>query len=424
MKTSSSDSFRDTGPGKPTPRLWSGRIGRFASEHLIAFAFGLCVCGVLGFGFLALHLVGRSQAGDARVLHTAVAIGKLETFHLALVETESAGRGFLISGSRRAKSRYDSMLAGIDEQLREFKAFTSDNPDQQKLIPGLEQSIASRFAYMDALIGIRVTNGLEAVAQATAVGTGVTEMQSIRAHIGGMKVIENRLLENRRAAQKRNDARLEIALAMLITSGVAIMGVMFWSMRRLWRARLRAEASALEQAHHDTLTGLPNRRLLEDRLRVALARANRDGGVLAVLCLDLDGFKTVNDTYGHPAGDELLCRVGERLGGLMRAEDTAARIGGDEFVVVLSSISDAPYSERVAGRIVQSVSAPYTIQGHSVMISTSIGIAVSPIDGSDAAALLKAADEALYSAKKLGKARFVTARAALQSRLELAAELH
>jgi diguanylate cyclase (GGDEF)-like protein len=424
MKTSSSDSFRDSGPAKPTPRRWSSRIGRFASEHLIALAFGLCVCGVLGFGFLALHLVGRSQAGDARVLHTAVAIGKLEAFHLALVETESAGRGFLISGAPLLKSRYASMLAGIDEQLREFKAFTSDNPDQQKLIPGLEQSIASRFAYMDALIGVRVTRGVEAAVQATTVGTGVREMQSIRDHIGRMKVIENRLLEDRRAAQKRNDARLETALAMLIAFGVAIMGVMFWNMRRLWLARLRAEAAALEQAHHDTLTGLPNRRLLQDRLRVALARANRDGDVLAVLCLDLDGFKAVNDTYGHPAGDELLRRVGERLGGLMRAEDTAARIGGDEFVVVLSSISGALYSELVAGRIVQSLSAPYTIQGHSVAISTSIGIAVSPTHGSDAAALLKAADEALYSAKKLGKARFSTARAALDPPLELAAEVH
>jgi diguanylate cyclase (GGDEF)-like protein len=387
-------------------------------------AFGLCAAGVLGIGFVALYLVGRSQDGDARVLHTAVAIGKLEAFHLALVETESAGRGFLISGAPLLKSRYASMLAGIDEQLREFKAFTSDNPDQQKLIPGLEQSIASRFAYMDALIGVRVTRGVEAAVQATTVGTGVREMQSIRDHIGSMKVIENRLLENRRTAQKHNDARLEIALATLITFGVGIMGVMFWNMRRLWLARLRAEAAAFEQAHHDALTGLPNRRLLQDRLRVALARANRDGDVLAVLCLDLDGFKAVNDTYGHPAGDELLRRVGERLDGLMRAEDTAARIGGDEFVVVLSSIAGALYSELVAGRIVQSLSAPYTIQGHSVTISTSIGIAVTPIDGSDAAALLKAADEALYNAKKLGKARFATARDARVPRLELAAEVH
>jgi diguanylate cyclase (GGDEF)-like protein len=424
MKTSSTDSFRDARPGKHTVWRWSGRIGRLASEHLIAIAFGLCACGVLGFGFLALYLVARSEAGDAQVLHTAVAIGKLEAFHLALVETESAGRGFLISGAPLLKSRYASMLAGIDEQLREFKAFTSDNPDQQKLFPGLDQSIASRFAYMDALIWIRATNGLAAVEQATTVGTGVREMQSIRAHIGSMKVIENRLLENRRAAQEQNNDRIKIALAMLITFGVGIMGVMFWNMRRLWRARLRAEATALEQAHHDTLTGLPNRRLLQDRLRVALARANPDGDVLAVLCLDLDGFKAVNDTYGHPAGDELLRRVGERLGGLMRAEDTAARIGGDEFVVVLSSIAGALYSELVAGRIVQSLSAPYTIQGHSVTISTSIGIAVSPTDGSDAAALLKAADEALYNAKKLGKARFATARDARVPRLELAAEVH
>jgi diguanylate cyclase (GGDEF)-like protein len=390
------------------------------SEHLIAIAFGFCATGMLGLGFFALHLLDRSRDTDAWVLHAAVAIGKLEALHLALVQTESDGRAFLISGSAVSRSRYDRVLATIDEQLAAFKAYTADNPDQQKLIPALEQNIARRFAYMDALIGLRVGYGMQAVVKATMVGTGTREMESIRANVSEMKTIETRLLDERRAAQARDDARFERALALLIVVGIALMGAMFWYMKRLWAALSHAQAAALEQAHHDTLTGLPNRRLLHDRLRVALARANRYGDVLAVLCLDLDGFKPVNDTYGHAVGDELLRRVGERLAGLMRTEDTAARMGGDEFVVVLSRIEDVTYSERVAARIMRSLCAPYALHGGPVAISTSIGIAVSPADGTEAVDLLKAADAALYEAKKLGKARYASTGTRTQREVETA----
>jgi diguanylate cyclase (GGDEF)-like protein len=405
---------------KPRATRWWGRARGMVSEHLIAIAFGFCATGLLGLGFFALHLLDRSRATDAWVLHAAVAIGKLEALHLALVQTESAGRAFLLSGSAVSRLRYDRVLATIDEQLAAFKAYTADNPDQQKLIPALEQNIARRFAYMDALIGLRVGHGVQAVVKATMVGTGTREMESIRANISEMKTIETRLLDERRAAQARDDARFERALALLIVVGLALMGAMFWYMKRLWVALSHAQAAALEQAHHDTLTGLPNRRLLHDRLRVALARANRYGDVLAVLCLDLDGFKPVNDTYGHAVGDELLRRVGERLAGLMRTEDTAARIGGDEFVVVLSRIEDVTYSERVAARIMRSLCAPYALHGGPVAISTSIGIAVSPADGTEAADLLEAADAALYEAKKLGKARYASTGTRTQREVETA----
>jgi diguanylate cyclase (GGDEF)-like protein len=417
---SPTDSNGDS-PIRPGALRWYARGRQIASEHLIAIAFAFCATGMLGFGFFALHLLGRSQASDAWVLHAAVAIGKLEALHLALVETESAGRGFLIAGSHRSRSRYDSMLARIDEQVAGFKAYTSDNPDQQKLIAPLEQDIGRRFAYLDALIGLRVRSGVDAVVHATSVGTGAREMETIRTHIAEMKRIENGLLEQRRATQARDDARFEMALALLIVFGVALMGGLFLYMRRLWEALLGAKAAALDQAHHDILTGLPNRRLLHDRLRVALARANRYGDVLAVLCLDLDGFKGVNDTYGHAAGDELLRQVAGRLGKLMRTEDTAARIGGDEFVVVLSRIEDISYSELVAGRIMRNLRAPYTLHGNTVTISASVGIAAAPADGTEAAALLEAADTALYEAKKLGKARCASSGARIEQAVVTAA---
>ncbi|MDO8206261.1 MAG: diguanylate cyclase [Gallionella sp.] len=156
-------------------------------------------------------------------------------------------------------------------------------------------------------------------------------------------------------------------------------------------------------ALHDALTGLPNRRLLMDRLSLSIVQANRRRGMMAVLYLDLDGFKQVNDTLGHDAGDTLLKMVSDRLVAAVREEDTVARLGGDEFVIVLSELSNADDIARLAPKMIQAVSQPYSIQEHSVNITVSIGISIFPTHGTDAESLMKSADLALYEAKHAGK---------------------
>jgi diguanylate cyclase (GGDEF)-like protein len=162
-------------------------------------------------------------------------------------------------------------------------------------------------------------------------------------------------------------------------------------------------------ARHDALTGLPNRALLHDRLCVALARAERDGRPLALLVMDLDGFKAVNDTLGHEAGDATLKLVAERLSGLLRQGDTVARIGGDEFVALLPVMSGPADAEIVARRIVEAVGQPFFLGANDVHIGVSVGIAVCPEDGGDPEALLKAGDRAMYRAKEQGKNRYARA---------------
>jgi diguanylate cyclase (GGDEF)-like protein/PAS domain S-box-containing protein len=175
----------------------------------------------------------------------------------------------------------------------------------------------------------------------------------------------------------------------------------------VFSARDVSERKCLEEelAHralHDSLTGLPNRVLLLDRLAHALARAGRGGQRVAVLFLDLDRFKAVNDHLGHDAGDELLAAVAQRLRGCLRTEDTAARLGGDEFVVLLASLTEASEASQVAERIVERLGTPFRVGGREVRISTSVGIALSrpaegrPID------LLREADGAMYRAKARG----------------------
>ncbi len=158
-------------------------------------------------------------------------------------------------------------------------------------------------------------------------------------------------------------------------------------------------------AHYDSLTGLPNRMLLHDRLEQAIATAERQRQHFALLFIDLDGFKPVNDEHGHGVGDAVLKLVGERLNLVIRGMDTAARLGGDEFVVILTDIHNRENTERVAEKIIGELSEPYQVAGKTLSISASIGASLYPSDQKAALDLLRTADEAMYQAKRDGKRR-------------------
>jgi diguanylate cyclase (GGDEF)-like protein/PAS domain S-box-containing protein len=167
--------------------------------------------------------------------------------------------------------------------------------------------------------------------------------------------------------------------------------------------RKAAEAQIRFMANHDALTRLPNRVLFRDRLEQALARARRDGDEVAVLCLDLDRFKEVNDMRGHAAGDALLKQVAARLTAVVRESDTLARLGGDEFAIVQTGLPQPQHAAGFAERLVRAVAEPFEYEGEAMVIGLSIGIALFPADGGDAEALLKNADTALYRAKTDGR---------------------
>ena len=163
------------------------------------------------------------------------------------------------------------------------------------------------------------------------------------------------------------------------------------------------------RASYDALTSLPNRSLLHDRLLQALAKTARECGRLGVLFLDLDGFKPVNDKFGHLVGDHLLVAVAERLRGCVRESDTVARLGGDEFVIVLPDMVNAADALTVAAKVITTLSMPFELDGITARIGSSVGIAVFPGNGRTAEELLCAADRAMYTAKQAGKGRYVVA---------------
>jgi diguanylate cyclase (GGDEF)-like protein len=153
-------------------------------------------------------------------------------------------------------------------------------------------------------------------------------------------------------------------------------------------------------AYHDELTGLPNQRLFDDRLSLAIAHSSRERSRLAVLYLDLDGFKAVNDSFGHGLGDRVLVELAGRLRGSVRGEDTVARLGGDEFAVLLPQVTGAADAGRVVHKLVDALRAPFVVDGSEVAIRASVGVAVFPDDGDSAGALVRSADAAMYRAKQ------------------------
>ena len=173
---------------------------------------------------------------------------------------------------------------------------------------------------------------------------------------------------------------------------------------RLLYKQIEDDNRVLEsQAFHDQLTGLANRRLVADRLSMALVHARRDKNAMAVVYLDLDGFKELNDRLGHGAGDLLLKLVADRLVGVVREEDTVARLGGDEFMLVLENVRAPDDAAAVAGKVIETLAQPFDIEGNSVCITASAGVSVYPVHGEDADTLTRSADQALYAAKRAGK---------------------
>jgi diguanylate cyclase (GGDEF)-like protein/PAS domain S-box-containing protein len=186
--------------------------------------------------------------------------------------------------------------------------------------------------------------------------------------------------------------------------------------------RQRSEERIAHMARHDALTDLPNRIMLRERLEHELKRVKR-GECLAVLCLDLDQFKSVNDALGHPIGDELLKLVGERLRACTREPDTVARLGGDEFAIIMTQMQQPTDAAVLARRIRDSIAKPYQIDGHQIVTDISIGISVAPMDALDAEELMRNADMALYGAKGDGRGTFRFFEPEMNTRMKARREL-
>jgi len=294
----------------------------------------------------------------------------------------------------------------------------------------LEAGVHERYQGIVRLVGTFVETGRAAVDLALAdpvrgaanferFRTGFSaleeEMDAVRDVLGADVDVVRKLTGETTALAQRAifGAAAAGVLLLLAVSTAAIRTV-----RGITTALARSREQARHDALHDALTGLPNRMLLAERLAHALARMRLHGNALAVLSLDLDRFKQVNDTLGHSAGDALLCAVARRLQGCVRACDIVARLGGDEFAIVQISVDATQDAVSLAQRLVEALSAPYDLDGRQVVIGTSVGFALAPGDAMEAVDLLKMADIALYRAKADGRGSFRSFEAGMDAKLQ------
>jgi diguanylate cyclase (GGDEF)-like protein len=221
---------------------------------------------------------------------------------------------------------------------------------------------------------------------------------------------QTRRVDDRTAAQIETGERLRRYILGLLALAIAVLGLLFGAYRRVQRRERDAVRRIEHMAHYDSVTNLPNRVLLSDRLAQEVARARRSSESLAVLMFDLDGFKAVNDTWGHAAGDRVLVQVAERARRCVRTSDTVGRLGGDEFLAILPQ-SECEGAVSVAEKIREALSEPYPLDGAMGHLSASIGVSLFPEHGEDPESLQRAADAALYRAKREGKNRTLVAQA-------------
>ncbi len=202
---------------------------------------------------------------------------------------------------------------------------------------------------------------------------------------------------------------LDELFSLLMVASLALIAILWRNLKYLKienRLRLKAEGEIKKLAFYDSLTNLPNRDLLLDRLENTLFNAQRHNSIAAVLFIDVDNFKPVNDTYGHHAGDELLIAIAKRLETTLRGGDTLARIAGDEFIVVARTPKNEDWVWALAERITMAMQSPFFIANKDLHISVSVGVAIYPVDGVDSEQLIKNADTAMYFAKNEGKNKF------------------
>lgn len=245
--------------------------------------------------------------------------------------------------------------------------------------------------------------------------------KSFISSVAELKRVSRRIASGDLSARVRLDTRdelheVETAFNRVITSFDQTM-----SERKLEEEQMR------HKAYYDALTGLPNRFLLQDRLRTAISHASRQGGMLAVLFIDLDGFKHINDTLGHRTGDMLLHAIAGRLRSRLRESDTVSRVGGDEFIILLPDLSERQVAAFVARKLVDELSKAFVFEGQELFVSASVGISLYPGDGTDSDTLLQKADSAMYRVKSSGKNNVqlidTDDRSSVQHKLNLEKEL-
>ena len=364
----------------------------------------------IGAVSLVATLSGENLIAETeRALRTQRLVSSLEAIRFQSLAINAGQQNFAITGDEKNLLRYREGVAETESELDYLSANQNTNTVLQSSFDELKSAVNAMIAQEKELVDIRRKQGF-AAAQAR-IRARVDEPEFNRLHnlTYRMLVEVRKSLDQIKANQVAFGQKVRRLILVLILSAAVILLYLFATLKRLNREQRDAQASMTHQATHDALTGLFNRPAVTDFIEVRLRDESTAAlGGFALLLLDLDGFKAVNDSLGHEAGDELLRQAATRMTLALRESDYLARLGGDEFLVVIPQVSDEQTAQRVALKLIEAIAAPYQLLNKLARVTLSIGISFFPKDGRDRIILMQHADSALYEAKHGGKnqARF------------------
>jgi diguanylate cyclase (GGDEF)-like protein len=384
--------------------LNEGRILPSAGR-LAASGLAIAALVIVTLAALALAELEREAELHREVIEGMQAKDSLEALRTQLTDLAHGARVVALTGDPISAQLIERRAVELDAEL-EYLASHPTRDDANGVFANLRQAAGALALGARSIAPLRAARG-GAAASASA-------LEAERAAGEAMAALERMLetratrINDRTLAQLRVGENLRKYVSWLLAGSVVVLLGLFATYR--WAAlRERSAQRRIEHlAHYDMVTGLPNRVLLADRLEQEVARARRVRHGFALLMFDLDGFKEVNDRWGHAAGDRVLAQVGARARQGVRASDTVGRLGGDEFMAILpeASLSGAL---AVAEKLLESLALPYVLDRAEARVSASIGVSVFPEDGAEGDSLQRAADAALYAAKRDGKNRVRTA---------------
>ena len=350
---------------------------------------------------------------EARVNREVIAAQRvkdgLHGLRTQVVELRSAARLGARTGESSAYASIETRSSGVERDLAALESRAASDPDLAVIGP-IADSARMLIVHARSIPQVRDTHGVQS-ADALAQRADALSDEATGAIDRSLEA-QTRRVDDRTAAQIELGDRLRHYIAGLLVVAIAVLGMLSIAYGRVQGREREAVRRMEHMAHYDAVTGLPNRALLGDRLSQETARARRASESFALLMFDLDGFKAVNDTWGHAAGDRVLVQVGDRVRTCVRASDTVGRLGGDEFLAILPQTT-LEGALGVAEKLREALAEPFALDGAAARLSASVGVSLFPDHGADAEALQRAADEALYRAKREGKNRTVAATAPL-----------
>ncbi|HSN20364.1 MAG TPA: GGDEF domain-containing protein [Usitatibacter sp.] len=376
-----------------------------SAERVAAIGLAIAASTILGLAFLVVSDLAREADLHREVIAVQQEQDTLEALRVRLNQLVASARYAAATGDADTFQTIERESAAIDQRLDELRGSDESAPASLEAMAGQARLL---LVHARSIAPARA-KGAEAAA------TAVAEMDRVAGTAGA--ALERSLEDLTTRVNDRSLARIRVGqslrryVAWFVGGSVIALAGLFLA----FRGAQRRERDALRRiewlAHFDSVTALPNRALLSDRLAQEVPRSRRAGAPFALLLFDLDGFKEVNDTWGHGAGDRVLALVAERARASVRASDTVGRLGGDEFMAILPE-TGFEGALAVAEKLRESLSAPYALETAPAHVGVSLGIAMFPEHGGEPDALLTAADAALYEAKRKGKGRVVVAREA------------